>query len=248
MHGRCDEHDLALGPDGGCVLCRRKLGVVAAPTPEPNAGSFWLLSTLGVLLAGGVLAAVAWRVITRPDALALPTPAPIAVAAPPPIAAPMAPEPPPRRDRRREREERRQEEAARREGSQRPRLVLHGPAPAEERSSPASEQLARAAAVTEPVPNSRDDYALRAARRRVPIALYGAPWCPSCRRAKAYLEANDIRFDDHDVDRDPRAQRRAHELNPRRSIPVIEIDGQVLVGFDPQRIEATIDAAARRRL
>jgi thioredoxin reductase (NADPH) len=63
------------------------------------------------------------------------------------------------------------------------------------------------------------------------ITVYGAPWCPDCRRAKKFLGEHRVEYDWIDVDHDPAAERRVMELNDgKRIIPTVVFeDGSVLV-------------------
>ncbi|MFO0695722.1 MAG: glutaredoxin family protein [Polyangiales bacterium] len=90
--------------------------------------------------------------------------------------------------------------------------------------------------------------ALEAARAEVRIEVFGASWCPACRRARTYLRDHRIAFRDLDVDHDRAASARLGLLNPRRTIPTMDIDGRVLVGFSPEGLEAAISEAAARRV
>lgn len=85
-------------------------------------------------------------------------------------------------------------------------------------------------------------------RERVDVVVYYTSWCPACRKLRAYLAERGIRSTEYDIENDSAAKTRQRALNPRGSIPTVEIEGQVLVGFNPQRIEAAIDRAARARL
>lgn len=110
--------------------------------------------------------------------------------------------------------------------------------------------VAESEAIREP---ARDNGAERArqlaeARQLVDVTVYYTSWCPACRATRGYLSERGIRFVEHDVENDARAQARHRLLNPRGNIPTIEIEGQVLVGFSPAKIERAIDHAARRRL
>ncbi|MGK0236433.1 MAG: thioredoxin reductase (NADPH), partial [Psychroserpens sp.] len=52
------------------------------------------------------------------------------------------------------------------------------------------------------------------------ILLYGADWCPDCRRAKAYLKENNIDFNFIDVDLDKEATAKVEAINNgKRIIP-----------------------------
>lgn len=88
---------------------------------------------------------------------------------------------------------------------------------------------------------------LSAASRMVPIELYSASWCTACASAERWLAANDIAYSEIDVDRHPGARDQLVALNPRRTLPTFDVAGDVLVGFDPTRLGAAIEGAARRR-
>tara|TARA_R110002074_G_scaffold76560_2_gene174148 strand:+ start:18339 stop:19748 length:1410 start_codon:yes stop_codon:yes gene_type:complete len=58
------------------------------------------------------------------------------------------------------------------------------------------------------------------------LKLYGADWCPDCRRAKAFLKENNIPFDFIDVDLDEGATRLVEKINNgKRIIPTIDLNG-----------------------
>lgn len=77
------------------------------------------------------------------------------------------------------------------------------------------------------------------------VIVYGADWCSACHQAAAYLRSNKIPFVEKNVERDPAAARemksklRAAGL-PGGSIPVIDVRGEVMVGFNPERIQAAL--------
>ena len=59
------------------------------------------------------------------------------------------------------------------------------------------------------------------------IQLYGADWCPDCRRAKAFLENNNISYEFIDVDLDEAATRKVESINKgKRIIPTVIINGK----------------------
>lgn len=89
---------------------------------------------------------------------------------------------------------------------------------------------------------------LAAARQDIEVIVYFTEWCPACRSVRAYLAERGIRSVEHDVEKDRRASARQRQLNPRRSVPTIDIEGQVLVGFNARKIEQAIDRAARSRI
>ncbi len=78
------------------------------------------------------------------------------------------------------------------------------------------------------------------------VMLYALSTCGWCRRTKELLDANDIAYDYIYVDNctgDERQQvaNRVRELNPRGSYPTIQIDDQVVAGFDEDRIRELLE-------
>lgn len=58
------------------------------------------------------------------------------------------------------------------------------------------------------------------------LKVYGAPWCPDCRRSKVFLSEHRIDYDWIDVDQDPEALSYVEELqNGGRSIPTVILPG-----------------------
>ena len=77
------------------------------------------------------------------------------------------------------------------------------------------------------------------------VTIYGTSWCGACRAARQYLTERKIPFADKDIERDADA---AHELAekaakmgiPTDRVPVIDVRGRLLLGFDKARIEALL--------
>jgi len=86
------------------------------------------------------------------------------------------------------------------------------------------------------------------ARGRVKVSVYYTERCQHCLEAHGYLVAHGIQAKELDIDKDPRARARHRKLNPKGALPTIEVDGQVLPGFDAQRLERSLDRAARIRI
>ena len=63
------------------------------------------------------------------------------------------------------------------------------------------------------------------------IQVYGAPWCPDCRRAKQFFGEQRVHYEWIDVDRDPQGLKYVQEVNNgKQIIPTIVFeDGSILV-------------------
>lgn len=69
------------------------------------------------------------------------------------------------------------------------------------------------------------------------VVLYSTPTCGYCRTAKEYFRTQNIPFTEYDVSVD---QRRADEMvrkSGQMGVPVIDINGRVIVGFNKPEIE-----------
>jgi len=73
------------------------------------------------------------------------------------------------------------------------------------------------------------------------ILMYGAEWCPDCRRAKSFLTSNGIEFEYHDIELDEAAVRRVEEVNRgKRIIPTFEILGETYTNPDNPHLAAIL--------
>lgn len=69
------------------------------------------------------------------------------------------------------------------------------------------------------------------------VIVYSTPTCPWCVRAKDYLRNAGIDFVEKDVSVDVQAAREMFEISRQWGVPVISIDGNVVVGFDREKID-----------
>lgn len=82
---------------------------------------------------------------------------------------------------------------------------------------------------------------------RPPVIIYGASWCGPCHQAAAYLKKRGVRFVEHDIERDSVAAREMQAKLAKAgrhggSIPVIDVRGTILVGFDASAVERALGA------
>lgn len=69
------------------------------------------------------------------------------------------------------------------------------------------------------------------------IKVYSTPTCPWCTVAKKYLTSKNVPFEDVDVSRDRGAAMEMIQKSGQRGVPVIDIDGNIIVGFDQAGID-----------
>lgn len=68
------------------------------------------------------------------------------------------------------------------------------------------------------------------------VRLFGTPACPFCYTLKVFLKEKGIEFEEIDVSKDEKAREEMIKKSGALEAPVIEIDGQIVVGFDKKRI------------
>jgi glutaredoxin 3 len=72
------------------------------------------------------------------------------------------------------------------------------------------------------------------------VKVYSTPTCPWCHRAKEFLEENKIEFEDINVAEDQKAAEEMVEKSGQRGVPVLDVNGEIIVGFDPDAIKAAL--------
>jgi glutaredoxin len=63
------------------------------------------------------------------------------------------------------------------------------------------------------------------------VRLFIKPYCGWCRQALDWLDQRKIRYETHDVTRNPAAYKEMYRLSGQTLAPVIEVDGRVLADF-----------------
>ena len=69
------------------------------------------------------------------------------------------------------------------------------------------------------------------------VIVYTTPTCGYCYQVKSYLGQRNIPFVERDVSRDGQAAREMVQLSGQQGVPVVLVDGQMVLGFDRPRID-----------
>ncbi len=72
------------------------------------------------------------------------------------------------------------------------------------------------------------------------ILIYSTPSCSYCIRAKQFLKDNNIVFSDVDVSLNQTAAEDMIRKSGQMGVPVLDIDGEIIVGFDKERIKTAL--------
>jgi glutaredoxin len=79
------------------------------------------------------------------------------------------------------------------------------------------------------------------AGREPEVLLYYADWCGYCTKAKRHLDRAGVDYVLRDVD-NPHIKQELLEKTGQKGIPVIEVDGRIMKGYNAQRLDELIDS------
>ena len=68
------------------------------------------------------------------------------------------------------------------------------------------------------------------------VKIYSTATCPYCIRTKQFLKENNVEFEDIDVSTNQQATEEMMEKSGQMGVPVLDINGVIVVGFDKDKI------------
>lgn len=68
------------------------------------------------------------------------------------------------------------------------------------------------------------------------IKIYTTPICSYCFSLKNFLKENNIEFEEIDLSKDEEKQKEIIKRTGQTVVPIIEIDNELIVGFDKEKI------------
>jgi glutaredoxin-like YruB-family protein len=74
------------------------------------------------------------------------------------------------------------------------------------------------------------------------IKVYSTPTCPYCSLVKEFLQEKSLKFEEVDVAANAEAAKEMVKISGQMGVPVIEIDGQIIVGWNRQALEDVVKA------
>lgn len=72
------------------------------------------------------------------------------------------------------------------------------------------------------------------------VIVYSTPTCPYCKMAKEFLKEKNVAFEDIDVGTDHAKAKEMIEKTGQMGVPVLDIDGKLIIGFDKEEITAAL--------
>lgn len=84
-------------------------------------------------------------------------------------------------------------------------------------------------------------------KRSVKVTMYMTGPCSLCSTARTFLRGRRYKLTELDIDASPTDKVLLESVNPAASVPTFDVEGKVLIGYDRQILDKTIEDAARAR-
>ena len=72
------------------------------------------------------------------------------------------------------------------------------------------------------------------------VTVYTTPTCSFCNKVKKYLKQNRVTFKEHNIAKDTRKADEMVKKSGQMGVPVLDVHGKIIVGFDAQKIEQAL--------
>lgn len=69
------------------------------------------------------------------------------------------------------------------------------------------------------------------------VTIYTTPTCIYCKMAKQWFKENNVSYEEKDVSVDAEAREAMIKKSEQMGVPVIEVDGEIIIGFDKERLQ-----------
>lgn len=72
------------------------------------------------------------------------------------------------------------------------------------------------------------------------VKIYSTPTCVYCKMTKEFFKKNNIQYQEYNVAEDEKAREEMVEKSHQLGVPVIDVDGEVFVGFNRPELEKVL--------
>ena len=100
------------------------------------------------------------------------------------------------------------------------------------------------AAAAKPPPRARGKARAEPAvalARNHDVVVYTTSWCGWCRKTLAFLDKKGVDYENRDIEADDAWRDELEAKTGSTSIPVVEIDGEIVRGNDPTRMQQRLE-------
>lgn len=72
------------------------------------------------------------------------------------------------------------------------------------------------------------------------VTIYTTPSCIYCKMAKSYFAEHKVQYEEKNVMTDIPAQQEMIQKSGQLGVPVVDVDGQIVIGFDKSRLASLL--------
>ena len=76
------------------------------------------------------------------------------------------------------------------------------------------------------------------------VKIYSTPTCVYCKTLKGYFKKHIIDFEDIDISKDEKQLQKMIKDSGQMTVPVVDIDGEIIIGFDKEKIDRLLKIGA----
>jgi len=76
------------------------------------------------------------------------------------------------------------------------------------------------------------------------VTIYTTPTCVYCKATKEFFEENNVEYSEKDVAVDMDAQQEMVKKSGQLAVPVIDVNGEVVIGFDKEKLSELLGVGA----
>ncbi len=72
------------------------------------------------------------------------------------------------------------------------------------------------------------------------VTIYTTPTCVYCQMTKEFFKKNNIEYQEKDVAQDATARDEMIQKSGQMGVPVVGVDGKIIIGFDQPRLKEAL--------
>lgn len=97
-------------------------------------------------------------------------------------------------------------------------------------------------------PEGPDPAQIEQKKRQVRVTMFMTPACSLCNTARLYFKSRQYSLKELDIQASPTDKVLLGSKNPAGTVPTFDVEGMILVGYDPGSLDAAIEAKAKAKL
>lgn len=72
------------------------------------------------------------------------------------------------------------------------------------------------------------------------VKVYTTSMCPYCHMVKDFLKENKVKFEEINLENNPKAVKEMIDKSGQTGVPVLDVNGTIIIGFDTEKIKKTL--------